>query len=612
MINRGQGTIEYLVIIAVVIVLALGVVVLFLNISDSEEISFSSNKTSNIIGQGGISIIDSITSADGKAILSLQNTSGKNLTILSITPISLQEVAGEEVNCIASFKSGTKENCVLTNVNLVCPCTENEKTTCYYKIKFQTPEGLIKTEKFKLTNVCIDEINEEPETVPNYTVTYFGNENTSGSVPESTSHPSGSTVTVSTNSGNLERTGYTFNGWNTQANGSGDNYTAGSGTFPITNNTTLYADWEEEIETFTVTFDSQEGTTVNPIIGIEEGETIDLPEEPTREDYVFIEWNTSSNGSGTEFTSSTPVIADITVYAQWDEEIIEIICDEPLAGGYFCNGSGTIEDPYGITTVEMLQNIKQDLDANYILLNDIDASETSTWNEPSGFEPIGINTNKFTGSLNGNGYKITDLYINRNSMFVGLFGYAENAEISNLGLENANISSSNHNVGGLIGYQGGGTISNSYFSGNVSGYQSVGGLVGSAGGSVGPVYMYNSYSTGTVTASLYAGGLYGMLNTSGEISNSFSTQTVTGSYSTGLISWVTNGPVFSNLYWYNQTGDSANNCFANSPETCTKIDSDNGGISYFYTSTNSPMSSWDFDNVWDTTDGTTYPHLRNN
>ena len=47
---------------------------------------------------------------------------------------------------------------------------------------------------------------------------------------------------------------------------------------------------------------------------------------------------------------------------------IELECDEPLAGGYYCNGSGTLEDPYGITTIEMLQNITQNLDANYVLL----------------------------------------------------------------------------------------------------------------------------------------------------------------------------------------------------------------------------------------------------
>ncbi len=244
--SSAQGTIEYLVIIAIVIIISLVVVAMLLNTNNSEEISVSSNKVSNLIGQGGISVLDSITGEDGKAVISLQNNSGKKLTILSITPISLNEVEGEEVNCIASFSAGSKENCVLTNVDLVCPCTENETTTCYYKIKYETTDGLIKTEKFKLTNVCVDEINAEPDEVPVYTVTYFGNNNTSGAVPAPTTHSSGSTVTVSANTGDLEKTGYTFSGWNTLANGNGENYTAGSGTFTITSNKTLYAKWEEE------------------------------------------------------------------------------------------------------------------------------------------------------------------------------------------------------------------------------------------------------------------------------------------------------------------------------------------------------------------------------
>jgi uncharacterized repeat protein (TIGR02543 family) len=71
------------------------------------------------------------------------------------------------------------------------------------------------------------------------TVTYNGNSNTSGSVPSSSTHSPGATVTVASNSGSLLRTGYTFAGWNTAADGSGDNYTAGSGTFTMTGNITL-------------------------------------------------------------------------------------------------------------------------------------------------------------------------------------------------------------------------------------------------------------------------------------------------------------------------------------------------------------------------------------
>ena len=83
-----------------------------------------------------------------------------------------------------------------------------------------------------------------------YTVTYNANETqhqagvTSGSVPNSITQASGTTVTVSANSGSLARQGFTFAGWNTLANGSGTTFAAGTGTFPLTGNTTLYAKWE--------------------------------------------------------------------------------------------------------------------------------------------------------------------------------------------------------------------------------------------------------------------------------------------------------------------------------------------------------------------------------
>ena len=65
----------------------------------------------------------------------------------------------------------------------------------------------------------------------------------SGAVPSPATYASNSTVTVSSNSGNLSRQGFTFGGWNTLADGSGTNYTAGTGTFNISSNKTLYANW---------------------------------------------------------------------------------------------------------------------------------------------------------------------------------------------------------------------------------------------------------------------------------------------------------------------------------------------------------------------------------
>lgn len=114
-----------------------------------------------------------------------------------------------------------------------------------FRIKIAVNSGSTHTNKpgsagnytFRVDNIAF--------TYTAYTVTYNGNGNTSGSVPtDATKYLSGATVTVKSNSGSLAKTGYTFGGWNTQADGNGTNYTAGSGTFTITADKTLYAKWE--------------------------------------------------------------------------------------------------------------------------------------------------------------------------------------------------------------------------------------------------------------------------------------------------------------------------------------------------------------------------------
>ena len=86
----------------------------------------------------------------------------------------------------------------------------------------------------------------EPST---FTVTYNANDATSGSVPEdNTEYAKDAQVTVSGNTGNLAKTGYTFSGWNTKADGTGTTYAEGD-KFTITENTTLYAQWTAKTAT---------------------------------------------------------------------------------------------------------------------------------------------------------------------------------------------------------------------------------------------------------------------------------------------------------------------------------------------------------------------------
>jgi hypothetical protein len=81
-----------------------------------------------------------------------------------------------------------------------------------------------------------------------YTVTYYANGATGGSAPtDTTNYQQGQTVTVLGNTGNLVKTGSSFSGWNTAANGSGTTYTQGQ-TFAMGSaNVTLYAMWTASV-----------------------------------------------------------------------------------------------------------------------------------------------------------------------------------------------------------------------------------------------------------------------------------------------------------------------------------------------------------------------------
>jgi len=273
-----------------------------------------------------------------------------------------------------------------------------------------------------------------------------------------------------------------------------------------------------------------------------------------------------------------------------------------------------------ITSCEELQNMKNDLSGNYYLVRDIDCSDTVNWNSGAGFVPIGNSSNPFTGTFDGKGHKITGLYINRPSTdFVGLFGCTDSgSEIRDVGLENIDVTG-NEDVGGLVG-QNRGNITNSYSTGSISGNEDVGGLVGyDRGGTIA-----QSYSTGNVNGGLYGlyvGGLAGYADY-GTVSDSYSTSSVSGyacvggligyvdaivtnTYSTGSVSGTspTGGLIgvsfttIHNSYW--------------DIETSGQSSSDGGeGKTTAEMKQQATFVDWDFVNVWDILENETYPFLR--
>ena len=158
-----------------------------------------------------------------------------------------------------------------------------------------------------------------------------------------------------------------------------------------------------------------------------------------------------------------------------------------------------------------LDAIRNNLEGNHILMNDLDSAThgyeelaSPTANEGKGWDPVGTFIpmcpyGGFTGTLDGHGYEIRDLHINRpDEYLVGLFGCVDGGMIKDTAVVNFTLIGKS-SVGGLVG-RNMGTVSNCSVIGNVSGNFSVGGLVGY---NQGPVS--NCFATGNVIA----GGVVG-------------------------------------------------------------------------------------------------------
>ncbi|MGI9917277.1 choice-of-anchor U domain-containing protein, partial [Vibrio owensii] len=292
-------------------------------------------------------------------------------------------------------------------------------------------------------------------------------------------------------------------------------------------------------------------------------------------------------------------------------------------------GCGNANDVLACSGYELIADLDFDENANG------DLSDDSYWNDGLGWEPISGDSGAFSATLDGNNHAIRNLYINRPENNIGLFASVDGAVIKNLTLEgdlssvsgntnvgmiaaksastaqvhysnltiagtlsgvnnvggiqgsihafevdnvsvSADINASGIVIGGLFGNTAGSapsSITNSHFSGSVSGQRYVGGLVGSADevtvsqsyvsvsasvsdSYVGGVFGESEYSTiensfvaGSINAvDSYAGGFIGY-SYDASITNSFSSSDMTADdYAAGLVAYAEGALTIVNSY----------------------------------------------------------------
>lgn len=172
------------------------------------------------------------------------------------------------------------------------------------------------------------------------TLTYDGNGNTSGSVPAAaTSYANGTSVTVLGNTNSLAKTGYTFTGWNTQADGNGTPYSAGN-TITMNANYTLFAQWSENMTTVTIsanptgmgtfTVDGVAGTSAS--VGVTTTKTIVATAES---DFEFTSWSaTNCSASPTNNKTTT-----LTGNGSSATGTLQATFTENVASGWYLGGT---------------------------------------------------------------------------------------------------------------------------------------------------------------------------------------------------------------------------------------------------------------------------------
>ena len=296
-------------------------------------------------------------------------------------------------------------------------------------------------------------------------------------------------------------------------------------------------------------------------------------------------------------------------------------------------GDGTEDNPYLITNARMLEALRnsvnngenysgkyfkltEDIDLSLVCGADVDGTERS-------WTPIGMRNNTtfdesaddkpFSGIFDGNGHKISSLYINGTNDFCGLFGYIKDGAVKNLTVSGSIVGKDC--VGGIAGWNSG-VIETCVSKCSVTGskgnqpmsYASVGGIAGLNEGTISRCYNINTISS--VDNSLTSdsvGGIcgdnYGIIENcfnTGEVSGRFliggiagnNTKTIKNCYSIGIITaeahaggiTADNGSVVENSYYLEGTSEKGviytNNAEKTEIESKTAAEFAGGSVAY--------------------------------
>ena len=515
----AQGTIEYLVIMAIVVVIGLLVVGLSANfINPAKGVSVGIGGLKNMTS-GSIIVVDAVSDLEGDGLVILKGLPGENNVITKITVCGVDsDYASTTLVDQGNFALSIPEGCVCSD--------PGEVSVLSAVIYYTTLSGLNKSVVVETSFDCVGDVNNDVSGV-------------------------------------------------TQPEVGGNVVPVVSLSLPLDGNSTTVA----RVSFVFVPSDldgSVSGCSLN-VTGLMDANSISVVVDDVNNsiDYELsvgsYDWNvscTDNNGDTTTSSSRSLTITNISVPVAYFDSCYSAL-DDPIK---ICNCEDLDDVRDNLSSNFELQN-----DINMALI------QCEAYQDGAGFNPIGSSSQPFTGNLDGNAHRIIGLYINRAYIDIdegGLFGKINaGSTVQNLGLQSVGInfecfeptygsvgSLAGENYGdlirvyatgtltglcyshgGLVGYNYG-TIQSSYAQVDVTNGNYAGGLIGGGSGIV-----YNSYATGNVSGLESAGAFIGAFYTNGLIKNSYATGTVssdTGHPMGGFTGYYDSSEI-RNSYWFN-------------------------------------------------------------
>ena len=385
-------------------------------------------------------------------------------------------------------------------------------------------------------------------------VTYDSNNATLGTVPtDATDYGPNQVVTILGNTGNLERTGYTFTGWNTNADGSGVTYTKGA-TFIIKQNITLYAEWTPIVE---LAANADNGSAISAAAADGKRHRVVLGDRTLYRDGT---WNTlvlpfnlaSLDGTPLEgFTVKTLETSDFS--------------DQMLTLGFSYVTNIKAGKPYVVKFVpDLVISSTADWNAfaNSMSTESYEGKTVVLANDVTADYRVGV-YQRFKGTFDGRGHTLTFNKTWYDQVNIAPFCMAENATFRNLRIVGT-INTSGKFAAGLVALSYGDcTIENCQCSivinSSINGDGTHGGFIGccNTGGGTNTVSFVNCLFDGTISGSntTSCGGFVGWRNSSLTFTNCLMAGTMSINQTSGSAIFNRNGgSTFTNSYYKGSFG----------------------------------------------------------